>query len=83
MKLIISDLAIDNAFKGTNFGPIETTEQRKKLIAQAILKGMCNYSTGATMAYILQELGLTKTFRGKSTKEAQRWMYEILSETFI
>lgn len=78
MGMLISELAIDDAFKGTNFGALETTEQRKKYVAQAILKRMCDYGTGNTISVILQELGLTKTLHGNPTKAARRWMYDVI-----
>lgn len=78
MGMLISDLAIDDAFKGTNFGAVETTEQRKKFVSQAVLKRMCDYGTGSTISHIMQELGLTKTLHGKPTKAARRWMYDVI-----
>lgn len=78
MGILISELAIDDAFKGTNFGQAETMAARQKLVAQAVLKRVCDYSTGSTMSHILQELGLTKTLHGKPTKAARRWMYDLI-----
>lgn len=76
--MIISESAIDDAFKGTNFGEVKTTEQRKKYVAQAILKRMCDYGNGSTISHIMQELGLTKTLHGKPTKAARQWMYDVI-----
>ena len=73
-----AELAIDGAFKGTNFGDVKTTEQRKRFVAQAVLKKMCDYEPGSTISHILQELGFTKTLHGKPTKAARRWMYDVI-----
>ena len=74
---MITDEQINNAFKGTNFGPnVETVEQRKKFVAKAALKRICNYSPGSTITCIMQELGITKTLGGKPIKAARRWMYD-------
>lgn len=78
MGMLIDDAAIDDSFRGTSFGGLETTEQRKKYVAQAVLKRMCDYGTGITISHIMQELRLTKTLHGKPTKAARRWMYGVI-----
>jgi hypothetical protein len=76
--MVILDSDIDAAFKGTSFGCVSTTGQRRKYVANAVLKRVCDYGTGHTISNIMQELGLTKTLHGKPTKAARRWMYDIL-----
>lgn len=79
--ILIDDEQINAAFAGTNFGPnMKTATQRKKAVALACLKRVCDYSTGHTMACIMQEIGLTKTLHGKPTKAARRWMYEEVNQ---
>ncbi len=74
---MITDEQINKALKGMDFGPnMETVEQRKKFVAQAALKRICDYSAGNTITCILQELGVTKTLGGKPIKAARRWMYD-------
>ncbi|MFA7346896.1 MAG: hypothetical protein WCZ86_03955 [Desulfurivibrionaceae bacterium] len=77
--ILIEDDQINEAFKGTNFGPnMEAVGERRKAVAKAVLKSVCDYRNGHTMVCIMQELGLTKTLNGKPTKAARRWMYEVL-----
>lgn len=79
--ILIEDDQINEAFKGTNFGPnMETADQRKKEVAKAVLKRTCDYRPGHTMSCIMQELGLTRTLHGKPTKAARRWMYEVITK---
>ena len=75
--IFIDDDQINAAFQGTSFGCAETVYAKKQLVADAIMKRTCDYSTGSTMSAILQELGLTKTLHGNPTKAARRWMYEV------
>ena len=77
--ILIDDEQIEAAFKGTNFGPcMETVEAKKKEVAKAVLKKVCNFATGSTISHIMHELGLTKTLHGQPTKAGRRWMYDVL-----
>ena len=77
--ILIDDDQVNAAFKGTNFGPAtETVEGKRKAVATAVLKRICDYGTGSTISHIMQELALTKNLHGKPTKAARRWMYEVL-----
>ena len=63
------------AFLGTNFGGVESTEQgRRSLVAECILKLACGYADGSTIKQICHELGaLTAGYNPRLS--ARQWAY--------
>lgn len=52
---LITDKAIEIAFGNADFG---TERTKREIVANALLKCACGYSTGSTARYILKQLGL-------------------------
>lgn len=77
----ITDEQIEKAFAGTNFGPDESIEFRRKYLAQSIFKRMCGYSTGRTISCIMSELGFLTNPNGKPIKKAKEWAYHQIFTT--
>lgn len=77
--ILIDDEQIETAFTGANFGPcLETTEEKRRFLAKAVLKKVCDYQPGFTISSMMLGLGLTRSLHGKPTKAGRRWMYEVL-----
>ena len=70
------DEEIQEAFKGTNFGPMgESIEGQRKLVAAAMFTRVCDYGNGSTITRIVEELGMVSKKTGKPSIVALRWAY--------
>jgi hypothetical protein len=70
----VTDKAINEAFKRSNFGARETTTDRKQLMVECILKYAAGFGDGSTITGICQYFGLL-TPRRTPRKAAIRWAY--------
>jgi len=66
-------------FTGTNFGPVsDTSEGRKLLVADCVMKRACGFRSGKTIEWICKELGLL-TDKGTPRKRAKMWAYTYIA----
>lgn len=72
---MITDEQINKAFAGTNFGPDESIEFRRKYLAKSIFKIMCGYAIGSTIFIILKELGFLTYANNNPTAKSKQWAY--------
>lgn len=81
MKIIeLTDEQIDSAFEGYNFGSeIKTTEDRRKLLAQALFKAASGYANGRSVGQILIYLELMepnpRMLMPTPPQNSMRWAY--------
>ena len=78
---MIENTKIEEAFKGTSFGPNDSLKARREMLAKSIFKLICGYRTGHTMACILTELGATTKNYGMPIKAARVWAYHEIFPT--
>ncbi|MGQ6017374.1 hypothetical protein ACUNG1_25780 [Serratia sp. IR-2025] len=70
----ITDEYIEQAFEGTNFGPVN----KRKMLEQGCLKAACDSWSGHTLSTIMVEIGFTKKLHGKLTKLGKRFLMDAL-----
>lgn len=69
MNFEVTDAEIENAFKNTSFGiHVNTTDEKRKYLAEAVLKTAMDYHSGFTITQIMKELGLLLKNGGLSKK---------------
>lgn len=79
-QLLITDSEITKLFKGADFGmEAETPGSRRWLMAECVLKCMCDYSGGHTISMICYNAGLL-TSNFNPTRAGRRWVYSIISD---
>lgn len=77
IKKIVSDLSVDLAFQGTNFG----SHGKREVIADTLLKIAGGFSTGSTAIRVCQELGLlgkvkkNKNLMPSLTKQGRKYLF--------
>ena len=59
MNFEVTDAEIDKVFQNTSFGiHVNTTDEKRKYLAEAVLKTAMDYHSGFTITQIMKELGL-------------------------
>ena len=75
---MITDAVIYCAYLGADMGELDTPEDRRWAVANAVLRLACGYGIGKTMSHILHEIGITKKLHGKPRKSARKWAYGVI-----
>lgn len=81
--MIITDEEIEKAFKGTNFGSVDTVEKQRLYLAQDCLKFQAGYRSGSAITLIMIRLDLIGVQIGHLTKKGKMFLYEEFKQEIV